>query len=124
MPKTYILKKPLPWHEVGTEWQVLEGGASIAGISMQKIGSSTTQTFPRLSLHEWFEEKDGRWKPKDRESYFVPNLAGEVISFLNNSTFDSEIIAFGGAFRTSELAEGFLPYLKEALDKYHSIIGE
>jgi hypothetical protein len=118
----YIVKKPFGNVKVG---EVLEEHISYDGVSepVYKRGFESSYTIAphelALMLNAGFlEESDGKWRPKNGETYWsiATTLDGILKVFGcycdETSTYDE-----GNCFPTKELAEAKLAEIKEVLRK-------
>ena len=115
----YFLKKDLPGIKAGTEMEKWTNEYAVRW--HPKNALSEKLYIPPSELSDWIEERDGTWKPKLGDIYYIPRIDGDVkYDFYQWQNFpsDTRFLLRGLVCPTSELAIELADRMMETAKKF------
>lgn len=117
MNKKYRQLQNLPYSPAGTIWEQCADGESI-WVSLKTDWYLSREDIKDFS--SWFEEVDGRWKPKKGEMmWLIKNTGGIGRLEYEDDGLDKKLLKYGNCFRTEEEALKAKEKIAEVLKQIH-----
>ena len=102
----YFLKQNLPGIKAGTE-MIKHSVFFVSSYWRAKLDAGCGVYIQNSELSDWIEERDGMWKPKEGETWYIPVIIGSA-KYKENKWYgdsvDEEFFGDGFVCPTPELA--------------------